>query len=117
MLLGAVAWGAALLLGASAAHRRSRDNAGRYLPLTVRRFDRQTGTVVLSRTYWALVLACVALTAAGAWWGAGAWAGGWAAFLALALLWVPDVVGTVVHNRRLTSSLDAQLRRLGPHQR
>ena len=54
--------------------RRSRDDVGRDLPLSAR-FDRQSGTVALSRTYWALVLAQVALTAAGACWGAGAWAG------------------------------------------
>ena len=41
--------------------------------------------------------------------GCGCLGRGWAAFLALALLWVPDLVGTLVHNRRLTASVDAEL--------
>ncbi len=112
MLLGAAAWGVAVLLGLAAARRRSRENAGRYLPFTVRRFDRDTGTVVTSRTWWALSLAAVACTAAGVWWGVGRVAGGYGGLLALLVIWVPDVLGTVVHNRRLTSSVDADLREL-----
>jgi len=55
VLLGAGAWIVAVLLGVTAAHRRSRENAGRYLPFTVRSLDRETGTVVTTRTWWALL--------------------------------------------------------------
>jgi len=112
VLLGAGAWIVAVLLGLAAAHRRSRENAGRYLPFTVRRFDRDTGTVVTTRTWWALLLAAVVCTAAGTWWGMGRVAGGYGGLLSMLVIWVPDVAGTMVHNRRLTSSADADLRQL-----
>ncbi|MEZ0493470.1 hypothetical protein AB2L28_14625 [Kineococcus sp. TBRC 1896] len=109
MLLGAAAWAVAVLLSLAAARRRSRENAGRYLPFTVCRFDRVTGTVVTTRTWWALFLASVAFAAAGGWLGMGRVAGGYGGLLALLVVWGPDVLGTVVHNRRLTSSVDADL--------
>ncbi|NIZ90397.1 hypothetical protein [Kineococcus rubinsiae] len=112
VLLGAGTWIVAVLLGLTAAYRRSRDNEGRYLPFTVRRFDRYTGTVVTTKTWWALSLAAVAFTAAGAWLGMGRVAGGYGGLLSLLVIWVPDVLGTVAHNRRLTSSVDADLRQL-----
>ncbi|NAZ84144.1 hypothetical protein GTR02_20260 [Kineococcus sp. R8] len=84
-----------VLLGLTAAYRRSRENAGRYLPSTVRRFDRCTGTMVTTKTWWALSLAAVAFTAAGAWWGRVA--GGYGGFLSLLETWVPDVLGAVMH--------------------
>lgn len=112
MLLGAGAWVVAVLLGLIGAHRRSRANAGRYLPFTVRRFDRCTGTVVTPRTWWALSLASVAFAAAGVWWGLGRLAGGYGGLLSILVIWGPDLLGTVVHNRRLTASVDAELRRL-----
>ncbi|WP_432519161.1 hypothetical protein [Kineococcus sp. SYSU DK006] len=112
MLLGAGAWIVAVLLGLIAAHRRSRENAGRYLPFTVRRFDRYTGTVVTTRTWWALSLASAAFAGVGLWCGMGRVAGGYGGLLAVLIIWGPDALGTVVHNRRLTSSVDADLRRL-----
>lgn len=112
MLLGAGAWMVAVLLGLTAARRRSRENAGRYLPFTVRRFDRYTGTVMTTKTWWALSLAAVVFTGVGVWSGMGRVAGGYGGLLSLLVIWTPDVLGTVVHNRRLTSSVDADLRQL-----
>ena len=101
-----------MLLGLAAARRRSRDNAGRYLPFTIRRFDHDTGTVVTTRTWWALTLAAVVLTVAGTWWGMGRIAAGYGGLLSLLVVWAPDVLGTVVHNRRLTSTVDVDLQQL-----
>ncbi|WP_432486142.1 hypothetical protein [Kineococcus esterisolvens] len=65
-----------------------------------------------TKTWWALSLAAVAFTAAGVWWGMGRVAGGCSGPLSLLVIWAPDVLGAVVHNRRLTSSVDADLEQL-----
>lgn len=68
--------------------------------------------MVTTGTCWALLLAAAVFTAAGAWWGTGRVAGGYGGLLSLPVIWLPEVAGTVVHNHRLTSTVDADLRQL-----